>query len=186
MLNLEIITCPQWDALPPVQEPIWTDGKSSKIIFHHTAGHHPEISLPGDESREEAIKYAQNIQKFHMFSNGWNDSGHNFLVCRNGVVLQGRWRTVRAIQAKRMVVSAHCRTQNDQIGVEHEHLGNEPMTIAQRLSSAKLNAWIAINYEMTIPLPMFPHSKFNSTSCPANLISEIPAITSLARQFLLA
>ena len=119
-----------------------------------------------------------------MDSNGWNDSGHNFLVCRNGVVLQGRWLTVSAIQSGHMVISAHCPGQNDQIGIEHEHLGDEEMTEDQLKASAQLIAWVSKMYKLSDALPLFPHSQFFSTSCPANLKADIPKLSAMANAIL--
>ena len=181
-VELDIITCPEWGARSPTSPIEWT-GKARRIIFHHTAGHHPELDTPGSESKAEAVAYARAIQRFHM-SQGWKDSGHNFLVCRNGIVLQGRWKTVSAITQGRMVLSAHCPGQNDQIGIEHEHAGDEAMTTAQRLGSAMLMAWIAWHYSTRTVLPVFPHSSFFSTSCPANLTRDIPRVRELAQQIL--
>lgn len=182
-VKLEIITPAQWGARAPLAEPELVP-RASRIIFHHTAGHHPEISLPGDESREEAMAYARAIQNFHMDSNGWNDSGHNFLVCRNGLVLVGRWFTVTAIQHGRMIRSAHCPGQNDQIGIEHEHLGGEEMTAVQKEASATLQAWIAWKYKRKTVLEAAPHSKYFATSCPANLTADIPLIRQRAQTIL--
>lgn len=182
-MDIEIITCPQWGAVKP-KSGLQLCPAATRIIIHHTAGHHPEISNPQDESRAEAIRYARDIQSFHMNGNGWNDSGHNFLVCRNGDILQGRWLTVSAIEAGHMVVSAHCPGQNTQVGIEHEHLGTEKMTPAQRESSALLIAWIASKYGKKESLPLFPHRQFFPTSCPANLAEEIPRIHSMADKLL--
>jgi N-acetyl-anhydromuramyl-L-alanine amidase AmpD len=111
-----------------------------------------------------------------MDVNGWIDSGHNFLVTRAGHILQGRWLTVSAIEAGQMVVSAHCPTQNTQIGIEHEHLGTEQMTSAQRDASAWLMAWIAGHYGHSAPLPVYPHRKYFNTACPANLAIRAAAL----------
>ena len=183
MIPIEIITCPQWGARKPRQG-IQTVGPAVRIIIHHTAGHHAEINTPSTESRDEAIRYARDIQAFHMDTNGWIDSGHNFLVCRNGMILQGRWLTVSAIQASHMVNSAHCPGQNHNVGIEHEHLGAEGMTNAQRASSARLIAWISDQYGKDTALPLAPHKEFFPTACPANLETEIPNLTSKANEFL--
>lgn len=187
-VQIDIITCPQWGAKLPKQG-ITTCNKSKEIIFHHTAGHHKEISLPADESREEAMAYARAIQDFHMsprpgYPDGWIDSGHNFLVCRNGMILQGRWLTVSAIQTGHMVWSAHCLGKNAQIGIEHEHLGTELMTAVQRESSARLIAWIAWKYGYKNIMPVYPHNKFYNTQCPANLVNDIPLIKKIASEIL--
>lgn len=184
---IRIYTAPEWAAVPAKQEPAWCPA-SVRIIVHATAGHHPEISLPVDESLEEAMRYARDIQHFHMapppLGRGWDDSGHNFLVCRNGVILQGRWRTVKAIEQRQMVVSAHCPGQNGQVGIEHEHLGAEAMTDQQRNSSARLIAWISDQYGHGSALPLQPHSAYFNTACPANLRGEIPRLASEANAIL--
>jgi hypothetical protein len=180
---VEIITCPEWGARMPRQE-ITSCAKSKRIIVHHTASHHAEIDTPGSESRDEAMAYARAIQNYHMDVNGWIDSGHNFLVCRNGLILQGRWGTVTQIEFGRMVVSAHCPTQNQQVGIEHEHKGLEAMTDAQRAASARLVAWISDQYGRSTPLPLYPHKKYYATACPANLVDDIPKIYNGARAIL--
>lgn len=181
-VKCRIITCPEWGALKP-KIGLELVAPSKRIIFHHTAGHHPEISQPQLESRDESINYARAIQKQHI-GQGWNDSGHNFLVCRNGLILQGRWLTVSAIEAHHMVMSAHCPGQNDQIGIEHEHLGDEKMTKAQYEASARLMAWIANQYGLKRVLPVYPHSKYFATACPANLKMSIPSVKTRAQQIL--
>lgn len=193
MNKTRIIDVYKWGAKPPRQgkENLQVVGKASRIIFHHTAGHHTEIDDPSDYSVGEAIRYARDIQDFHMRpvskgGRGWLDSGHNFLVCRNGVILQGRWLTISTIRAQMMVRSAHCPGQNDQIGIEHEHQGDEPMTKKQLEAAAMLQAWIAYRYGRTTALPVFPHSKYYNTTCPSNLISDIKAIKARANEILSA
>lgn len=189
-MGLDIITCPQWHARQP-KSPITTCARSKRVILHHTAGHHREIQNPRDESLLEAMRYAQDIQHAHMAPGGLGapeggvDSGHNFLVTRAGYVLQGRWLTVSAIEAGHMVNSAHCPTQNQEIGIEHEHLGNEKMTPEQRVASALLMAWIAKHYYRTSPLEIQPHRKYYATACPANLVAEIPALYKLTQKFII-
>jgi hypothetical protein len=181
-VQIKIITCPDWGAKKP-KSGIQTVAASKRIIFHHTAGHHAEIENPSAQSRAESERYARTIQAYHM-SQGWTDSGHNFLVCRNGLILQGRWLTVSAIQANHMVRSAHCPGQNDQIGIEHEHKGTEAITEKQWQSSARLMAWIADKYDRKTVLPVDPHSKHFATACPVNLKGDIPSIRQRAQEIL--
>lgn len=193
---IEIITCPEWDAKPAKAPPIFVP-KSVRIIFHHTAAHHREIANPANESYDEFVRFLRDIQDFHMRSpngrppgRGWNDSGQNFTVGRNGMIGQGRWFTVSAIQNGRMVSSAHTLgdngrpSQNDQIGIEHEHSGTEPITAAQLEASARLMAWVAGQYGRTSVLQVFPHSRYSSTSCPANLIEDIGKVKTRAQVIL--
>jgi hypothetical protein len=185
VVQIKLIGCYDWGARKPKGK-IEVIDAATEIIFHHTAGHHPEIENPQTQSRAESERYAKAIQAFHMNSNGWNDSGHSFLVCRNGLILQGRWITISAIRAGKMVQSAHCPGKNDQVGIEHEHFGSEGMTSKQLESSARLMAWIAAEYGKKKVLPVYPHSQFFATSCPANLKSNIPAIKARAQQILTA
>lgn len=182
-LEIEIITCPQWGARKPKQS-LQSVPMSVRTIFHHTDGHHREIGGSPAQNRAEAMQYARDVQAFHMDGNGWSDSGHNFMIMRTGLILQGRWLTVSAIQANHMVSSAHCPGQNGQIGMEHEHYGSEAMTPEQKESSANLQAWIAWNYDKTLVLPSDPHSKYYNTSCPANLKVNIAGINKRAQVLL--
>lgn len=170
-----IITTTEWGAVPPKVHPIIV-GKPERIIYHHTAGHHPELQNPLDESREEAIRYARDIQHFHMVDRGWNDSGHNWLVCRNGLILVGRHQSFTQMLIGRMVMSAHCPGQNDQPGIEHEHNGLELMTPIQFERSAWLHAWIISQCGMRSTGTVFPHGHFFPTSCPGRLNYELPRL----------
>ncbi len=173
-----IWTTDAWKARPARHRPIVTR-RPTHGVFHHTAGHHPEISNPQDESVAEAVRYAKDIQHFHMDVNGWSDSGHNFLVCRNGIVLVGRHLSLPAIEAGRMIVSAHCPGHNDQPGIEHEHLHEQLMTPKQLQASGRLWAWICSC--CAIPVGSFyPHGRFYPTSCPAELHDDIPKVIRVA------
>lgn len=192
-MQFEIIGCPEWGAVPPhrgFESIVWTPGPAKRVIIHGTAGHHPEVSNPRNESPFESTLFVRNIQHFHMSpsasdsSKPWNDSGQNFTVCRNGLIYQGRWRTIRAIQHGRMVVSAHCPSQNDQVGIEFEHLGSEEMTPIQKEAGGWLQAWIASNYDKKRSLPADPHKKYVNTSCPVNLVDDIEIMRQIADHYL--
>jgi N-acetylmuramoyl-L-alanine amidase len=176
-----IITTDEWGARRP-RGPLHHVGRPVETIFHHTAGHHPEISLPRDESRAEAIAYARAIQHAHMSpsssdpSKPWNDSGHNFLICRNGLILVGRHQSLPLIREGRMVLSAHCPGRNGQPGIEHEHLGGEAMTPAQLRSSVWLHAWIIDRCRMFGGRVIAPHSRYFATACPGALAAQLPLV----------
>ena len=85
-----------------------------------------------------------------------------------------------------MVVSAHCPTKNTEIGIEHEHISGEAMTKAQRKASARLHAWVCDQYGLNHIMPISPHKKYFATSCPDNLITEIPRIKEMAQDILTA
>ncbi len=183
----KIITTGRWGAKPPKAPPIVT-GRPERIIFHHTAGHHPEVANPANESRDEAIRFARSIQAFHMGpTRNFNDSGHNFLVCLNGMILVGRHLSLLAIMTGRMIVSAHCPGENEQPGIEHEHLHEPHMSPAQLEASARLHAWIMSRCGIPATeifghgrkaLPEFP------TSCPGELLGDIARVKARAKEIL--
>jgi hypothetical protein len=177
-----IITTDKWGARPPKSPPVWA-GRPQRIIFHHTAGHHPNLDRAPGESRAESIADARAIQNFHM-GQGWNDSGHNFLVCRNGLILVGRQKSYTAIRKGRMIVSAHCPGQNTQPGIEHEHFGKEAMTKAQFHASAWLHAWIISVCKMRGATAIHMHKEYFPTACPAELAAELPALKAAVSQML--
>lgn len=169
-----IITCPQWGA-KPARGKIGLAGRPDKIVEHHTAGHAAPAGHALNDQRTIAIEYARALQHLHQDVNGWIDSGHSFLVMRSGLILQGRWGTVTAIEHGRMVVSAHCPGQNDQPGIEHEHAGGETMTPLQYTSTVWLQAWICDRCAIR-PTELYPHRRYYATACPANLVDVIPRL----------
>jgi hypothetical protein len=176
--QFRIIPTAEWGAAP-AKATIAPAGKPSKIIFHHTDGHHPELDhLPG-ETKAEGAAYARAIQHDHMTrppSKGgpFIDSGHNFLVTRSGHIFEGRHGSLAAIEAGKMVVSAHCVGENTNPGIEHEQHGSEPMTPAQRRASIQLHAHICRKTGIK-PSQIFGHGKFNATECPGVLGAGLAA-----------
>jgi len=171
-LPFRVIPCDEWGAAKP-NGMINRVGKPATSIFHHTAGHVP--NLGAGERYDEACAYARSIQKYHM-GQGWVDSGHNFLITRGGYILEGRHGSLDSIRKGLMVQSAHCPGQNDQPGVEHEHNGSEKMTPIQREASVWLHALICEECGIRPEVIAQPHRKFFATSCPANLANALPAL----------
>ncbi len=169
MAQFRIIPTAEWGAVP-AKGTISPAGKPNKIIFHHTDGHHPELDHKPGETKDEGAAYARAIQHDHMTrpaSKGgpFIDSGHNFLVTRSGHIFEGRHGSLAAINAGKMVVSAHCIGQNTNPGIEHEQKGGEPLTPAQRQASVQLHAHICRKTGIK-PTEIFGHKKFNNTECP--------------------
>lgn len=164
-----IYSCAEWGARPP-KAAISPAGRPGESVFHHTAGHVP--NLGAGETLGEAMAYARAIQDFHM-RRGWLDSGHNFLVTRGGYILEGRHGSLDAISNGKMVVSAHCPGHNSSPGVEHEHVAEAAMTPLQFNASVELHAWIVDRCKIPIGQMAKPHGDLFSTSCPAQLRGDI-------------
>lgn len=165
----------EWGAAPPRSRPELT-GVPVRTICHGTAGHHREISRPADESVGEFLRYCRDIQAFHMAQpprgRGWNDSGQNFTIGRNGVIAVGRHYSLAAAKVGLSVVSAHCPGQNDQPGVELEHLGEEYPTQRQVRAYVQLVAWLMSRSGMR-PTEIEPHRRYYSTDCPTDSVAAL-------------
>ncbi len=74
----------QWGARPPARSYSYTMAKH--LIFHHTAG----ISDYNVRDWNDCAARVRAIQAYHMDSNGWDDVGYNYLICRHGSIIQGR------------------------------------------------------------------------------------------------
>ena len=171
-----IIPCGEWRAAPPKSAIQIVSAKPVRAIFHHTAGHHAELDGKfATVNYAESIAYAKSIQAFHMKGNGWVDSGHNFLVTRGGYILEGRHRSIAQVQRGQMVVSAHCPGQNEQPGVEHEHIDPEPMTAIQYEAAVWLYAWICRSCKID-PKQIKGHRDYFATACPGSLYSKLPQL----------
>ena len=171
-----IIPCSEWGARPAKSAIQVVNAKPVRAIFHHTAGHHKELDGKfSTVNYAESVAYAKSIQAFHMNGNGWVDSGHNFLVTRGGYILEGRHRSIEMVSRGKMVVSAHCPGQNEQPGVEHEHLGNESMPSIQYDAAVWLYAWICRSCRIN-PKEIKGHKDYFATACPGSLYSKLPQL----------
>jgi hypothetical protein len=169
--GLHIVTAEEWGAVAPTRA-IPRVGRPSKIIFHHTDGHAPGPTLA------DAKAYARSIQHDHMHrSPAFIDSGHNFLVTRSGLILEGRHGSLKAIEDGVMVNSAHAPGANHDPGIEHEHKGSEQMTPAQRAASLDLHEFICRKTGIH-PDQVLPHKMFTGTECPGALLPGLPQFRS--------
>jgi hypothetical protein len=167
-----IVPCTEWGAVAPTG-PITRVGRPSKIIFHHTDGHHPELDHKPGDTLEEAMAFARAIQHDHMHRHpAFIDSGHNFLVTRSGHLLEGRHGSLAAIKDGVMVQSAHCIGQNTHPGIEHEHVNPEGMTPIQRQASLFLHEFICRHTGID-PRAIHGHREFNATECPGALKPDL-------------
>ena len=169
--SLDIITTAEWGAKAP-SAPITARRPTGQVRLSRDRRPRAAAGRKPVETLAEAKAYALSIQHDHMVNRGFIDSGHNFLVTRSGHVLEGRHGSLQAIKAGVMVDSAHCRTQNHQPGVEHEHVHGEQLTAAQREASLRLHELICRHTGIK-PSEVFPHKAFDGTDCPDGLQSGL-------------
>lgn len=166
-----IIPCREWGARPPKSPAKIVSKKPVCAILHHTAGH--ALGSASGETYAQAVAYVKSIQNFHMDSNGWNDTGQNFTITRNGYIFEGRHGSLARVSKGQMIVSAHCPSKNDQPGVELEHVDPETWTPLQHNAAIWLFAWIcrACNFPAT---HIYGHKDFFATACPGALYPRLP------------
>ena len=167
-----VITCAEWGARPPRGALAPVTKKPVRALLHHTAGH--SVAGASGETYSQAVAYVKSIQNFHMGpQRGWADTGQNFTVTRNGYIFEGRHGSFDRVSRGQMVVSAHCPGQNDQPGVEVEHVDPEAWTPIQHEALVWLFSWIC--KACAIPAThIYGHRDFFATACPGALYTRLP------------
>src|SRR5699024_12038956 len=61
------------------------------IVVHHTA-----TANVSDTSTSHAAALSRSIQRYHMQSNGWSDTGQQLTISRRGHIMEGRDRSLEA------------------------------------------------------------------------------------------
>lgn len=158
-----IIDCDTWGAKPPSEPVTVLNIRSKKIIVHHT-----EYPNSTDYSLAHAYWLARDIQHLHMDINGWIDTGQHFTVSRGGYILEGRHRSLEALQnGYEHIRGAHCPGLNSEaIGIENE--GTYFTVLPPRAlwdSLVDLCVYVCRQYGINAN-NVFGHWDFTDTDCP--------------------
>lgn len=142
---MRIYTRREWNARPAREARPTTWASRKGVAFHHS-GANPNQSI-------------QEIQNFHMDTNGWVDIGYNWLVRPNGDIYEGRgW----------LGVGAHVAGNNTaQVGVCL--VGNYTNTAPSSAAKASLAyLYQEANRLKGARLAVGTHRQFNTTECPGD------------------
>ncbi|MFB9904023.1 peptidoglycan recognition protein family protein [Allokutzneria oryzae] len=156
-----------WKARAPKGPISVLNKRTSKIVVHHTAS--PNVT---DFSQAAAFALSRSIQKHHMDSNGWVDSGQHFTNSRGGYITEGRHRSLEALNSgTKHVLGAHTTGQNNvAFGIENEGTYTSAIpTDAQWNSLVRLCAYMCQKHGIATSA-IFGHRDFNNTACPGNLL----------------
>lgn len=175
----KVTTTAEWGARPA--QATFSRTIPRYVIVHHTDNQNPPDD-PSQGTIEGAVRFARNIQKFHMDNNGWSDSGHNFLNTTGGFILEGRHGSLDAVKQGFCVQSAHAAHDSGRLangnqspGIENE--GNFmifPMGQKQWESLVELCASLCSSCDIS-PLNIKGHRDFSNTDCPGDwLYSRLP------------
>ena len=164
-----VITTSEWGAVPPRNAP-FRRTVPRYVVIHHTFK--PRNSSGG--TIEGAKTTARNIQNFHMGPhNFWSDSGHNFLNCKGGILLEGRHGSLAAARDGFSVQSAHALQDppglaggNSSPGIENEgDFNEEVMEDDQWNSLVELCTSLCSTCEID-PTNIRGHRDFSNSNCP--------------------
>ncbi|TDD29969.1 N-acetylmuramoyl-L-alanine amidase [Actinomadura sp. KC06] len=164
----------EWAARPPTKAATVLNRAPDHIVVHHTA-----TANAADLSREHAFTLSRAIQSFHMEANGWEDTGQQLTISRGGHLMEGRNRSLAAINAGDLVVGAQTLGHNDHtIGIENEgtYMTEEP-TEALWDTLVATCAWLCDVHGLDPQEAIVGHRDYNTTACPGDaLYAQLPRL----------
>lgn len=167
----EIYTTDQWGARPagPFAQTVPNDS-----VVHHMDWPNRPLEITGDRERK-AFEVARKCQADHMDGNGWADTGQNFTITREGVILEGRHGSLKAILAGLSVRAAHAADpdtgadDNHSPGTEHEGTySTDPMPLLQWDAAVWLQALICFKLHKDTSLIRGHRDTGCATACPGD------------------
>ncbi|GGU94609.1 hypothetical protein GCM10010182_08500 [Actinomadura cremea] len=157
----------EWRARAPKTAATVLDRAPDRIVVHHTAS--PNST---NYSLEHAFDLSRSIQNFHMDTNGWDDTGQQLTISRGGHVMEGRNRSLDAVDAGDHVLGAHTLSHNEHtIGIENEgtYMTEEP-TDALWEGLVATCSWLCETYGLDPRTAIVGHRDHNSTACPGDTL----------------
>lgn len=143
------------------------DSKPTKIIVHHTATPNSD-----DTSQSHAFELSRQIQNFHMDGNGWSDTGQNFTNSRGGHLMEGRHKSLAALEGgTQHVKGAHAGEQNSvALGIENEGTYTEASVPGSLWDSlVSLCSYMVSQYGIE-PGAIYGHRDYMATACPGDVL----------------
>ncbi|MFB4319623.1 peptidoglycan recognition family protein [Actinomadura sp. 21ATH] len=156
-----------WNARPPLNPATVLNRAPDRIVVHHTAS-----ANSTDHSLAHAYALSRSIQAHHMDTNGWADTGQQLTISRGGHLMEGRNRSLQAINAGDHVVGAHTASHNDHtIGIENEGLYmTAAPTAALWTTLVETCAWLCDVYGLSPGTAIVGHRDLNATACPGDVL----------------
>ncbi|RFS87540.1 N-acetylmuramoyl-L-alanine amidase [Actinomadura spongiicola] len=162
-----VYTRAQWQARPPRRPARVINRRPDRIIVHHTATPNAK-----DRSLTHAFALSRYIQDFHMNKNGWDDTGQQLTISRGGIVMEGRNKSLQAVEAGDLAVGAQVLHHNEHtIGIENE--GTYMKNGVPRglwTSLVEVCVWLCQAYSLEPAGAIVGHRDYNNTSCPGDVL----------------
>ncbi|WP_017614212.1 peptidoglycan recognition protein family protein [Nocardiopsis salina] len=172
----KVFTRADWGARAPGETIDVRSGGPTHIVVHHTA-----TGNVSDTSTSHAAALSRSIQKFHMDTNGWADTGQQFTISRGGHIMEGREGSLSAVDEGTHVIGAHTADHNDHtIGIENEGTYTSATPPGDLLDAlADTCAWLCAAYGLDPEEAIVGHRDYNSTNCPGDeLYALLPQLRS--------
>ncbi|MGH3740615.1 MAG: peptidoglycan recognition protein family protein [Micromonosporaceae bacterium] len=171
-----------WNARPPKSPVTVLSRFPDHIVVHHTAS-----ANTTDYSLSQAYALSHWIQDLHMDNNGWIDSGQQLTISRGGYVMEGRDRSLWAIETGYHVLGAHTGGENDHtIGIENEGIYVSQDTTTMLFESlVQTCAWLCTAYSLDPHQAIVGHRDYNATQCPGDVLyARLPELRNRVSQAL--
>lgn len=157
-----------WGARSPNGTPPVINGTPDKLIIHHTV--YPNST---DYSVEQAFSHAQSVQALHQDSNGWIDTGYNFIVSRGGHATEGCTGSLPHMEGgTSFIQGAHTAGENaSSIGIALEGTYSDGASVPGDQWGALVAVCIAIASSYGVASSqIFGHQDYSSTACPGGTV----------------
>ncbi|GAA2120136.1 peptidoglycan recognition protein family protein [Actinomadura alba] len=160
-----ISTRAQWQARAPRSTATILSRVPDHIVVHHTA-----TANSTDYSVNHAYALSRSIQNYHMDSNGWSDVGQQFTISRGGYLMEGRNRSIYALDTRTHVVGAQCAGHNEHtVGIECEGLYTSATPPSALFSTlVRLCAFLCDLYAIPPSSGIVGHRNYVATACPGD------------------
>lgn len=159
-----------WKARKPRQKAQVLGKGPDHIIIHHTA-----TANGTDYSKSHAFAVSRSIQRYHMDTNKWDDTGQQLTIGRGGHVMEGRNGSLSAIGSGKHVVGAHVANHNSHtIGIESVGTytsAGPPTALVSAL--VETCAWLCAAYGLNPAKAIVGHRDYNATSCPGDRLYKM-------------
>lgn len=157
-----------WGARSPNGTPPVINGTPGKLIIHHTV--YPNTT---DYSVAQAYAHARSVQALHQDSNGWIDTGYNFIVSRGGHATEGCTGSLSHMEGgTSFIQGAHTAGQNSSsIGISLEGTYSEGAAVPGNQWGALVAVCIYIANKYGIASSqIFGHQDYSATACPGGTV----------------
>lgn len=150
------------------------------ILIHHSVSSNRQPAHDQQAANLAAINWGTDIHRLHVQGNRWADIGYNFLVSRDGLILEGRASSLAAAQSGRVRRGAHAgdNTANTRwfgVCLEGDYRTAAPPPI-QLVAAAHLCGHLA-HWGSFDTQKIGGHRDVRATECPgASLYSLLPAV----------